>query len=712
MAHRDPDDSYDGDARSPLEDQLAGLDAAEAGERGDASARPSSGAAAEPYPPGQWFGPAPDAESGEAEGPAAGAPPQYATPYPPADDSAQAEPFPPNEPPELPPAGVEPDQTTINVRPPHSPYPSEQPRFEDGPQSHDESDDPDALESGPMTEVIPRYGQGGPRQPGWAPTFNPYGEPPAADAETVRVNGSNPPAPEARPDESRPAERPPADGGANPAGHQPPPASPHTSGYQPAAGPRPGGWGEQPPAHGRPPASGGYAIPGPQYNHPGTEAGPGGYAPPQPQYGTEAPPAGYPPQHPYGAGHEPGAEGSPAGYAQPQYGADPGAESGGHPGAQGHTGPQGVGPDVPAPAAGHGYQQPYAPPYGYQPGQPPPGYGPDAYAGQIPPGAHPGQMQHENVDSLRAENLLRGRKQAPTAGWRRMLYKSTFGLVDPGESPNELRRREQLARIRTPVAGGHHRVAVLSLKGGVGKTTTTVGLGATLASLRGDRVLAVDGNPDRGTLSDKVQLESNATIRDLLNDRAQIQRYADVRAYTSQAPSRLEILASDSDPAISEAFSRDDYLHVASLLEHYYSICITDCGTGLLHSAMSGVLELADQIVLVSSPSVDGARSASATLDWLEAHEHGDLVAQAVVVLSMVRPKSRSSVDLDRLEQHFLGRTRAVVRIPHDSHLEEGAEVDLDELSKETLESYLQLAAVVGDAFARPRTANPHSPRH
>ena len=62
------------------------------------------------------------------------------------------------------------------------------------------------------------------------------------------------------------------------------------------------------------------------------------------------------------------------------------------------------------------------------------------------------------------------------------------------------------------------------------------------------------------------------------------------------------------------------------VLEQFYSICITDCGTGLLHSAMAGVLALADQLVLVSSPSVDGARSASATLDWLEAHPNSGLV--------------------------------------------------------------------------------------
>ncbi len=309
----------------------------------------------------------------------------------------------------------------------------------------------------------------------------------------------------------------------------------------------------------------------------------------------------------------------------------------------------------------------------------------------------------ETAESLTSDVLLPGKRAAPGVGWRRTIYRASGGLIRVGESAADLRRRDLVSRVRTQVAGGHHRVAVMSLKGGVGKTTATVGLGSTLASLRGDRVIAVDGNPDRGTLSDKVRLETSATIRDLLNERAQVSRYADVRAYTSQASSRLEILASDRDPGVSVAFSADDYRAVARVLEHYYSICITDCGTGLLHSAMAGILELADQIVLVSSPSVDGARSASATLDWLEAHSYGDLVSNGVVVLSMIRPKSKSTVDLDRPEAHFAARCRAVIRVPYDPHLEEGAEVELDMLNSDTADAYLALAATVGDGFAVPR---------
>jgi MinD-like ATPase involved in chromosome partitioning or flagellar assembly len=362
---------------------------------------------------------------------------------------------------------------------------------------------------------------------------------------------------------------------------------------------------------------------------------------------------------------------------------------------------------VPGPAAPHEgpeereLAEAPEPEFGQAPESPAPGYQEPEYPEaefQEP------RWQAESADSLTADLLLPGRHTAaPPAGWRRALYQVTGGLVRAPQSAADRRRRDLVMRARTPVAGGHHRVAVLSLKGGVGKTTTTVGLGSTLASLRGDRIIAVDANPDRGTLCDKVRLETAATVRDLLNEEDQIRRYADVRAYTTQAPSGLEVLASDRDPTVSVAFSAEDYEDVARILEHYYSVCVTDCGTGLLHSAMAGVLHLADQIVLVSSPSVDGARSASATLDWLAAHQYGELVRGAVVVLSAVRPKSKSTVDLDRLEHHFATRCRAVVRIPYDTYLEEGAEVDMARLHRATADAYLALAAEVGDGFAWAR---------
>ena len=279
-----------------------------------------------------------------------------------------------------------------------------------------------------------------------------------------------------------------------------------------------------------------------------------------------------------------------------------------------------------------------------------------------------------------------------------MIYVLSGRMFNPGESPTDIRRRELTARVNQPLLGCY-KIAMLSLKGGVGKTTMTATLGATFASLRGDRVVAVDANPDRGTLSQKIPLETSATVRNLLRDAQRVRRYTDVRAYTSQGPSRLEVLASEQDPAVSEAFSEDDYRRTVNLLEHFYNIVLTDCGTGLMHSAMYGVLGVADQLVIVSSGSIDGARSASATMDWLDAHGHGDLVAQRRRSDQLRAAGPRGGVDLDRVSEHFAARCRAVVRIPFDAHLRGGRGDRPRPAGAAHPLALLELAADVADAF-------------
>jgi MinD-like ATPase involved in chromosome partitioning or flagellar assembly len=297
--------------------------------------------------------------------------------------------------------------------------------------------------------------------------------------------------------------------------------------------------------------------------------------------------------------------------------------------------------------------------------------------------------------------LLGQPKRGPSRGWRRWVYLASGTLINLGEGPKEVHRKSLTAQVDRPLRGCY-RIALLSLKGGVGKTTITATLGATFASIRGDRVIAVDANPDRGTLSQKVPLETPSTVRHLLRDAEGIESYSDVRSYTSQGPSRLEVLASESDPAVSEAFSSDDYARTLEVLERFYSLVLTDCGTGMLHSAMSAVLSKADVLIVISSGSVDGARSASATLDWLDAHGYQQLVQNSIAVINAVRPRS-GKVDMRKVEDHFSRRCRAVQRVPFDSHLEEGAEISLDRLRPETRDALIELAALVANGFPATR---------
>jgi MinD-like ATPase involved in chromosome partitioning or flagellar assembly len=335
---------------------------------------------------------------------------------------------------------------------------------------------------------------------------------------------------------------------------------------------------------------------------------------------------------------------------------------------------------------------------GYYGGQPPAG---PTNTGQRP-AVHPSPYPE-----LSTSTLLRQVKPAPSEGWRRWLYLLSGQLINVGESPRIMRYNDLIVQVNRPLRGCY-RIAMLSLKGGVGKTTITATLGATFASIRGDRVVAVDANPDRGTLSQKVPLETPATVRHLLRDAEGIERYSDVRSYTSQGPSRLEVLASESDPAMSEAFSADDYAQTLEILERFYGLVLTDCGTGLLHSAMTSVLSKTDALIVVSSGSIDGARSASATLDWLDAHGHEELVRNSIAVINAVRPRS-GKVDMQKVVDHFSRRCRAVRLVPFDPHLEEGAEISLDRLKRETREALIELAAIVADGFpSDQRRSNEH----
>lgn len=307
-------------------------------------------------------------------------------------------------------------------------------------------------------------------------------------------------------------------------------------------------------------------------------------------------------------------------------------------------------------------------------------------------------------DELSSALLLRPVAPVPRSGWRAALYTLSGGLINPGESQRDVARRE-LREQASQRLTGCYRLAVVSVKGGVGKTSTTTLLGSTFAAVRGDRVVALDANPDRGNLARKVPAETSATVRHLLADAQHIRTAADVRAYTSQSPSRLEVVASESDPAASEAFSGDDYRASSELLAQHYNLLLTDCGTGILADALQAAVRTADSLLIVTSASIDGAESAQATVEWLEAHGLADLVARSVTVINGVRP-GRMSVDLDTVERYFAAHTRRVVRLPWDPHVEQGGEIHLEQLSRHMRDSLLTLAATVADDF--PRRAHPN----
>ncbi|GAB3133838.1 MinD/ParA family ATP-binding protein [Marisediminicola antarctica] len=317
--------------------------------------------------------------------------------------------------------------------------------------------------------------------------------------------------------------------------------------------------------------------------------------------------------------------------------------------------------------------------------------------GDVATGPEPAAM-------LTAERLLGGsRKGVPPEGrWPSFVHTVTFGAVNLGDSAAARYRKDIDARIHKEFDGGTRFVPVLTRKGGVGKTTVTTLLGMALADVREDRIIAIDANPDRGTLSERVNKQTRSTVRDVVTKAASVSTFSDFTHLVSRDETRLDILASDTDPLLSEAFDEDDYNVVADLCARFYSIALTDCGTGIVHSVMRATLQRADSVVIVSGGSVDEARLASETLTWLEANGYGDLVRNAVVALNTAT-QGTNLVNLDEIEAHFRSRVREIVRIPYDPQLAAGSVVNYKDLKPLTTSAARELAALVVDGLPQRR---------
>lgn len=315
---------------------------------------------------------------------------------------------------------------------------------------------------------------------------------------------------------------------------------------------------------------------------------------------------------------------------------------------------------------------------------------------------HSGVSETPEPSSMLTDDRLLDVKEkqvAPIGWYQRAIFELTFHTVNLGDSRRATARKDLIARIATPFNGDTRYVPVLTRKGGVGKTTTTTLLGMALAQHREDRVIAIDANPDRGTLAERIPRETKNTIRTVVQKAPSIGSFTDFTEFVSRDATRLHVLASDPDPTLAEAFDEYDYNIVADVASRYYSLILTDCGTGIVHTVMKPILSRANSMVIVSGGSIDEARLASETLSWLESNGYADVVRNSVVALNTAT-QGTMLVKLDEIENHFRSRVRDVVRIPYDAHIAAGSVITWSKLNKITRDAAELLAALVVEGIA------------
>jgi MinD-like ATPase involved in chromosome partitioning or flagellar assembly len=266
---------------------------------------------------------------------------------------------------------------------------------------------------------------------------------------------------------------------------------------------------------------------------------------------------------------------------------------------------------------------------------------------------------------------------------------------------------DQQAAVLRADLGGPRVLAFANPKGGVHKTTATVLAAATAGSVRGRGVIAWDDNELRGTLGLRAGSARHArTIRHLLSDLTEIEMYSgyeltdrldDYLRHASDGT--YDVLAGEENPRFAQKLDPYTVRRVLELLCRTHDVICVDTGNNVESPNWRTVLQSADQLVVTTVPREDAAFTADWMLDLLEEAGLGEMVKNAVTLLSC--PTPGKSPLLDDLAAHFGSRTRAVAVVPYDAQLENGSNIEYGMLHPVTKRAWLRAVAKMLEPYVR-----------
>jgi cellulose biosynthesis protein BcsQ len=186
-------------------------------------------------------------------------------------------------------------------------------------------------------------------------------------------------------------------------------------------------------------------------------------------------------------------------------------------------------------------------------------------------------------------------------------------------------------------------VAVMSPTGGVGKTTCTFLVANLLASHIKLRAIAVDANPEFGTLAELAAADRRPErdLADLLDDADRLHTAAELAPYVARQPTGLHVLASRHQADLGP----DRYGELVALLSCFYDVVLLDLGPGMIGPLHTLAARRADQILLVATPHT-----------WPVAQDARAHLPRTTRVIVAINKSTRAAPD--------------TVAIPHDARLQ------------------------------------------
>jgi len=281
-----------------------------------------------------------------------------------------------------------------------------------------------------------------------------------------------------------------------------------------------------------------------------------------------------------------------------------------------------------------------------------------------------------------------------------------------GPAPNKNREGKKRAPSPSAQPGVARIVAIANQKGGVGKSTTAVSLGAALAEL-GYRILVVDLDP-QGNASTGMGIRHEArgvTVYDVVLSEAPVESAIVPTSvkYLEAVPSTIDLAGAEIE--LVSQFSREARLKKALVPvgEGRYDFIFLDCPPSLGLLTINALTAAEELIVPIQCEyyALEGLGQLLRNVNLVQQNINPELRLTGIV-MTMFDPRTKLSEQVVEEVRRFFGEVVYDVVIPRTVRLSEapgfGQPITVYDPRSKGAESYRQLAREVA---ARPRPDSP-----